>query len=1338
MKVPPPTKNTLPFFVLLLFSSIILSSISSAEITINNLNNLTTYQSSTPKVQIQVSNYCRATISSDAKVVRVFQPNDFPDTISTWEWSDQRPGLHSLKIIAVCSHIRFYQFLYLYTILNSNDIEGSEWGLQTLSSVASTIIYDEHYENSNLLSTQYYCHKKLKYRILVDAPSIRLSGHSVPISIHLMKINDKKDESLLKMNVRVNLYVHCNTDLGLVKTSPVENLVILRRGVGLIIIDAIHLTTSSCTIEAKLYKKKNHSCLVKATVLEQQQHQPFIAAITTTTQTQTNSNSVYLPKDITESIQIPSGMIIYLHKDGLKINITGYFDICDSSIIIVSPNSSITIINGELRIGLKCNTATTAAVTNTHRSSMITTADPTLHWGGIEIFGTLKLYSVYIIQSTGSNDDDDDDDDDGSQNEHCSNVRIVLNTHNNGTLLLDHSYLLGGNHKKIQEPIILPRGIVGINVKLINISYSILSSLSVGINVKNSNLLIHDSTFMNFYGLSEDHDGMYIVGGRTIIKDTTVSGAKDDCIDSGTGPGGNIQILNSFVEYCMHEGIAISDNGWGTSKLIQIDNSIVSHCQQGIELGFSTHLLLLTIKNVTFRTNDIGLRIGDNYNWAKYNGHVKCINCIFQNNIYKDILKLDPKTYTTIPNRLQLIDSIVPTEKISKNYHDNYDHNNVGISLELQRDGKAVQFVFDNKFDSIASMEWQVAELCSGTILQCTFDEYKQIVNAHTKDTSITTFLKKNHPEIHLLILWSNVPNDISVDINTLLLSGQTGLTILSQYNVSSLMNEFNDENFFNHFYKSNPYTIWERNNNGELINVPMSKHKGINAFHVYLLLDQNPKYVYIQKKGLVSKNIYHIKHQLRSWLSGQFQIHTSQTVNEAKLDYKFLFNKNLPSYQKIEQILKHLSMKQQQLQPPIQMWWPPESDPVYPSTEVNITVIKPFKNQIIYNSTLYIQWELAMKNIDILNHWKKEFHENKDHSSSNRPFPCIVVSSNDGFGDDDNVNDDYDNNKDDYDNDDENTIIQQNNCQYDAFPSFHHLLPGKYILKIWLISDSKESKRSAVDVKERLNRIILTSPTYVPFEIRKKSILYDLVVPTNANVVIGASLQAEWPIIEMNPNKNKLIIDTYGKELSNIIINPNYNDEWENILRSSMHGRHLPIILTVPFNIEWYVANVSIHEIGSLYTMNEASWNVVNDGATKQCANIKDNSKNIRNIFCKKKTNDSNRKPRPNLLKEDGNPTHSASILSMIPSISTLSKTFVAVGKSFDKLTIWDGNHRALAYYSATVENTISRLGMDDQSNIPGCSIILKNDNKDGKAERIYTLYAGIAESWEKGFVCH
>ena len=312
---------------------------------------------------------------------------------------------------------------------------------------------------------------------------------------------------------------------------------------------------------------------------------------------------------------------------------------------------------------------------------------------------------------------------------------------------------------------------------------------------------------------------------------------------SGTGSGGQLLIQNSRIEKCSHEGIAISDNGWGVSKSVIVKNTIVSLCQQGIELGFSTHLLRLFIYNTSFIKNSVGLRVGDNYGWAT-KGHVVCEDCLFVENSYQDVLNLHRSTFMpVVPTQIQLINSfglkeiiqnktvvqnkllittvlskmlLVPngctivqkntTLTIFKKEHKIFDKiinntppsssNNIEgtmegttedgvayLNMELDRNGVGVPFTFPNTFSSETYMRWYVADRCSSR--NCTLLEYEEIIKTLKIHCSIKNVSQQRKEETHILILWSNVPKDIRLDIDQLLYSNTTNLIVMHKRTVT-------------------------------------------------------------------------------------------------------------------------------------------------------------------------------------------------------------------------------------------------------------------------------------------------------------------------------------------------------------------------------------------------------------------------------------------------------------------------------------------------------------------------------------------------------------------------
>ncbi len=104
---------------------------------------------------------------------------------------------------------------------------------------------------------------------------------------------------------------------------------------------------------------------------------------------------------------------------------------------------------------------------------------------------------------------------------------------------------------------------------------------------------------------------------------------QDDCFDSGTGTGGTVHIQHSIIENCLHEGIALSnvevgqvagvhiiaDDVASDHKRVRVEHCIVAFCQQGVELGFSSAGLFVTILRSILSHNVVAVRYGDGYGW---------------------------------------------------------------------------------------------------------------------------------------------------------------------------------------------------------------------------------------------------------------------------------------------------------------------------------------------------------------------------------------------------------------------------------------------------------------------------------------------------------------------------------------------------------------------------------------------------------------------------------------------------------------------------------------------------------------------------------------------------
>ena len=192
----------------------------------------------------------------------------------------------------------------------------------------------------------------------------------------------------------------------------------------------------------------------------------------------------------------------------------------------------------------------------------------------------------------------------------------------------------------------------------VDINYSLIQGFACGLQCNNASVHIDSSIFREFPLRKQgrngnpvdnleykdsDHDAMYIVGGNVSISRSAVGFAMDDCIDSGTGPGGYIKISESYVQSCYHEGIALSDNGFDVPKTVYIEQVIVEDCQQGIGVRFQYPFTHGFVEDVIFSSNYVGLRIGDNYGW-QVDGMLVCNRCLFHDNVI-GILDLHAKQF---------------------------------------------------------------------------------------------------------------------------------------------------------------------------------------------------------------------------------------------------------------------------------------------------------------------------------------------------------------------------------------------------------------------------------------------------------------------------------------------------------------------------------------------------------------------------------------------------------------------------------------------------------------------------------------------------------------------
>ena len=169
----------------------------------------------------------------------------------------------------------------------------------------------------------------------------------------------------------------------------------------------------------------------------------------------------------------------------------------------------------------------------------------------------------------------------------------------------------------------------------VKVSGSVVQGFAAGGEFFRSHTSIGESVFSEFPDDSTtlfrdlDSDGIYVVGGVFNLTHSVFGMCKDDCIDSGTGEGGQLHISSSLFDGCWHEGLALTNRG-DEPKFVSVKRSTFQNSQQGIEVGWSTPKLHLT-EHSEFVRNHIGYRRGDNYNAAS-RGYTLLKACAFYEN----------------------------------------------------------------------------------------------------------------------------------------------------------------------------------------------------------------------------------------------------------------------------------------------------------------------------------------------------------------------------------------------------------------------------------------------------------------------------------------------------------------------------------------------------------------------------------------------------------------------------------------------------------------------------------------------------------------------------------
>jgi len=179
----------------------------------------------------------------------------------------------------------------------------------------------------------------------------------------------------------------------------------------------------------------------------------------------------------------------------------------------------------------------------------------------------------------------------------------------------------------------------------IELEYCLVQRAITGGQLNDSQVSIDHSVFTDFPDdsnvyIDKDNDALYLIECIAHINNSVFMYAKDDGIDSGGGDGfGDVNVTNTRFESIFHEGAALS-GGWGSVKNQRFTNCIFMDCGQGLELGFSSPDHLVYIDSCSFLRNGIGIRYGDNYDFAN-NGYITVSNSESLENKIHDIWNMD-------------------------------------------------------------------------------------------------------------------------------------------------------------------------------------------------------------------------------------------------------------------------------------------------------------------------------------------------------------------------------------------------------------------------------------------------------------------------------------------------------------------------------------------------------------------------------------------------------------------------------------------------------------------------------------------------------------------------
>ena len=328
---------------------------------------------------------------------------------------------------------------------------------------------------------------------------------------------------------------------------------------------------------------------------------------------------------------------------------------------------------------------------------------------------------------------------------------------------------------------------------------------------------------------------------------------------------------------------------------------------------------------------------------------------------------------------------------------------------------------------------------------------------------------------------------------------------------------------------------------------------------------------------------------------------------------------------------------------------------PMYTAEDIHLAITTPQNNSLILGPTVVFSYELEVYVDEVMHRYV---------SSNHKVFACFHARNTMG------------------------EIVSRNYepgvaCSQELVGKLYGLEAGEYILEGWLTDGPDPLRPLTARSSVVFRSIDIPSPTkrqkhrfYRQGRMRKISLakLRSRATATTVHQVLASMLKAEWPFVAGKVGLH----DAHSSSLVELILNPNIDNENENVIRAALHSFHMPLLAMIPADTTWHVLRMSYVELKSIQSLYSRNW--VRDGSVDACTSIEANWHAIYEDYCE------TYKPATTTAAEH---KPSSVILSFIrdeEAINAMSRSAVVAGTSWDAamedLTVLDGNHRLIAFY--------------------------------------------------------